>query len=299
MKIVLATVLCVLTLGYPLAEIAMGRDLKDLQKDGVLRHLGVPYANFVNGPDVGLDVEMMKLFATEIGVRYEYVPTTWKGVVGDLIGNKVIVDGKNVKMGDKVPIRGDIIANGMTILASRQVFLNFSAPTFPTQVWLVAGSRSSLHPITPNGDLQKDIVLVKGLLANKTVFGISGTCLDPKLYDLDAVHAVSKLFEGSLNELAPAVIQGEAETTLLDVPDSLIALEKWPGQVKVLGPISEQQEMAVAFRKDSPELEGAFAKFFNKIQVDGTYVMLVKKYYPDVFYYYPEFFIFKNLATAK
>ena len=150
MKIVLATVLCVLTLGYPLAEIAMGRDLKDLQKDGVLRHLGVPYANFVNGPDVGLDVEMMKLFATEIGVRYEYVPTTWKGVVGDLIGNKVIVDGKNVQMGDKVPIRGDIIANGMTILASRQVFLNFSAPTFPTQVWLVAGSPQHPDRVRPS-----------------------------------------------------------------------------------------------------------------------------------------------------
>ena len=69
--------------------------------------------------------------------------------------------------------------------------------------------------------------------------------------------------------------------------------------MKILGPVSEQQEMAVGFRKDSPELQGAFAKFFKKIQEDGTYTNLVKKYYPDVFYYYPDFFTIKNKATAN
>ena len=299
MKTILATMIGVLTLGFLILGTATARDLQDLKKEGVLRHLGVPYANFVNDGDQGLDVELMRLFSAEIGVRYEYVPTTWKGVFGDLIGNKVIFDGDNVKIADKVPIRGDVIANGLTILPAREKILNFSAPTFPNQVWLVAGSQSTLHPIAPSGDLQKDITKVKSLMTGKTVFGMTGTCLDPKLYDLDAVHAVSKLFEGSLNELAPAVLKGEAETTLLDVPDSLVALAKWPGQVKILGPVSEQQEMAVGFRKDSPELQGAFAKFFKKIQEDGTYTNLVKKYYPDVFYYYPDFFTIKNKATAN
>jgi len=299
MKAFLATMLCVFTFGFSDLGTAAAGDLKDIQNNGVLRHLGVPYANFVNGADEGLDVELMKLFSAEIGVRYQYVQTNWQGLIGDLIGNKVIIDGDNVKIGDKVPIRGDVIANGLTVLASRQKILNFSAPTFPTQVWLVAGSQSTLHPIAPSGDLQKDISKVKGLLAEKTVLGVTGTCLDPKLYDLDTVHAVSKIFEGGLNELAPAVLKGEAETTLLDVPDSLVALAKWPGQIKILGPISEQQEMAVGFRKDSPQLEGAFAKFFIKIQKDGTYSKLVKKYYPDVFYYYPEFFSQKNKATAQ
>lgn len=298
MKILLATLCCVLTLGFqPLNTAA--RDLQDIKNEGVLRHLGVPYANFVNGADQGLDVELIQLFAAEIGVRYEYVPTTWKGVIGDLIGNKVIFEGDNVKLADTVPIRGDVIANGLTVLPAREKILNFSAPTFPTQVWLVAASQSTLHPIEASGDLQKDIAKVKNLMTGKTVFGVTGTCLDPKLYNLDAVHAISKLFEGSLNELAPAVLKGEAEATLLDVPDSLVALAKWPGQVKILGPVSEQQEMAVGFRKNSPELQGAFAKFFKKIQEDGTYSKLVKKYYPDVFYYYPEFFTLKNKAAAK
>ena len=74
------------------------------------------------------------------------------------------------------------------------------------------------------------------------------------------------------------------------VADSLVALNKWPGQVKILGPISEQQEMGVGFRKESKELQQAFAAFYTRLQADGTYTALVKKYYPDVFSYYPAFF---------
>lgn len=279
---------------FGLLSVGQARDLKEIQAEGVLHHLGVPYANFINGSDQGLDIEITRLFAAEIGVRYEYVPTTWKTVLSDLIGKKVTVDGDKVTQGDVVPIRGDVIANGLTILPWRQQIIDFSEPTFPTQVWLVARSGSSLKPIEPSGNLDQDVAAVKNLLSRKSVLGVVGTCLDPKLYNLDAVQAESRLFNGSLNELAPAVLKGEAETTLLDVPDSLVALAKWPGEIKILGPVSEQQEMAVGFRKDSPQLRQAFAKFYTRIKKDGTYTALVKKYYPDVFYYYPEFFAFNK-----
>ena len=273
------------------------RDLKSIQEEGVLRHLGVPYANFISGPDQGLDIEIIRLFAKQIGVRYEYVPTTWKTVLGDLTGKKVTVDGDKVTQGEPVPVRGDVIANGLTVLPWRQQVIDFSEPTFPTQVWLVAKSASSLKPIQPSGDLNRDIAQVKDLVPGKSVLGIAGTCLDPKLYNLEAIKADSRIFNGNLNELAPAILNGEAETTLLDVPDSLVALAKWPGEIKILGPISEQQEMAVGFRKDSPELQRAFAAFYTQIKRDGTYAALVKKYYPDVFFYYPEFFAFSKDQT--
>ena len=63
-------------------------DQADVQQRGVLRHLGVPYANFVTGAGDGMDVELMKGFAGYLGVRYEYVPTSWKDVIGDLTGKK-------------------------------------------------------------------------------------------------------------------------------------------------------------------------------------------------------------------
>jgi len=299
MKPIVSALLLTLTLAAPLLAANQARDLQAIRQEGVLRHLGVPYANFVDGADKGLDVELMQLFAKEIGVRYEYVPTTWKTVIGDLIGQQVTVTGDNAAITGPTPIRGDVIANGLTILPWRQKILSFSAPTFPTQVWLIASALSPMTPITPSGDINKDIAQTKQLIANKSVMGIAGTCLDPQLYKLDAVLAISRPFSGSLNELAPAVLKGDADASLLDVPDSLIALAKWPGQIKILGPVSEHQAMAPGFRKDSVELQRAFAVFYQKIKADGTYTALVKKYYPDVFDYYPDFFSANPAPPAK
>ena len=54
------------------------RDLADVKADGVLRHIGIPYANFViiykEGHKTvvnGFDVELMKGFAKHLGVKYE------------------------------------------------------------------------------------------------------------------------------------------------------------------------------------------------------------------------------------
>ena len=168
--------------------------------------------------------------------------------------------------------------------------MDYSAPTFPTQVWLITDSRSSMMPIEPSGSTELDIKDVKKLLNGKTVFGKKNTCLDPSLYSLKDVNAVTSYFAGNLNELAPAVMNGAADSTLLDVPDVLVALAKWPGQIKVLGPVSSRQQMGVGFSKNSPELQRAFAGFYEKLKEDGTYRLLVRKYYPDVFDYFPEFF---------
>jgi ABC-type amino acid transport substrate-binding protein len=73
-----------------------------------------------------------------------------------------------------------------------------------------------------------------------------------------------------------------------------MALEHWAGKVKVIGPISGHQVRAVAFRTTSPHLKSAFNQYFEQIWNNGTYLALVKKYYPAVVRYYPEFFEFNN-----
>jgi len=264
--------------------------LARVKASGVLRHLGVPYANFVTGSGDGMDVELMQQFARHLGVRYEYVATDWANVIPDLIGRKIQTKGDEVIAIGPHPVRGDVIANGLTVLSWRQKVLDYSTPTFPTQVWLIASADSTLQPITPSGTLDKDIATVKSLLKGRMVLVKSNTCLDPSLYNLAAQGIGTKLFDGGLNELAPAVIQQESETTLLDVPDALVALEKWPGQVKVIGPVSDQQHMAVGFAKGASGLKQAFDAFLDRAKRDGTFIQLVNKYYPSVFRYYPDFF---------
>jgi len=287
------TIILFMSLATVLPALADGegpRDLPQILKSGVLHHLGVPYANFITGSGDGMDVELIQGFARHLGVSYEYVATNWKDVIGDLTGKQFKTTGDQVQITGDRPVKGDLIANGLTVLPWRRQLLNYSSPTFPTQIWVLAKADSPMNPITPGKDIASDIQTVKKLLSGTSMFGVADTCLDPSFYGVAETGAQVRMFQGQLNELAPAVINGEAQASLLDVPDALIALDKWPGQVKVIGPLSPIQEMAVGFSKSAPKLEAAFNEYLNKCKTDGTFKALALKYYPAVFKYYPDFF---------
>jgi ABC-type amino acid transport substrate-binding protein len=76
----------------------------------------------------------------------------------------------------------------------------------------------------------------------------------------------------------------------MEMPDALLALKKHPGKIKIIGPLSPAQDMAVGFAKDSVQLQIEFKKFYAQIKKDGTYLKIVKKYYPSAPEFYPAFF---------
>ena len=269
---------------------ASASDLDQIRQRGELRHLGIPYANFVTGQGDGLSVELMQRFADHLGVKYRFVQTTWGDIFADLTGKRVRPDGDDVEVLGEAEIRGDVIANGLTDLAWRRKIIDYSQPTFPTQVWCIARADFPAMPIVSSGDIGEDVRAVKALLKGRRVMGKDNTCLQPSLYGIDRTVADISSFPGSLNDIAPAIIKGDADVALLDVPDSLVALEKWPGKIKILGPVSEQQTMGVGFRKDSPELREAFNAFFVRLKASGEYRDMVMRYYPAVFGYYKSFF---------
>ncbi|ACA88537.1 transporter substrate-binding domain-containing protein [Shewanella woodyi] len=277
----------------------LARDLDEIKAEGVLRHIGVPYANFVakytEGNKVthsGLDIELMQNFAKYLGVDYQFIPATWTTVFGKLTGvNGQFVDNKVVYSSPQL-IEGDVMAHGVTILDWRKEIIDFSDDYFPSAVWLIARTSSDLIPIKPSGSLTEDIIAVKSLIKGRDVLAMKQSCLDPDLYDLYLTQAnvILPTKQLQLNEMVPAMLNDEAETTLLDVADSLIALEKWPSEIKVIGPISEEQRMAMGFRKDSPKLRKAFNQYLKQIRADGSFNELVKKYYPSAFHYYNNYF---------
>jgi ABC-type amino acid transport substrate-binding protein len=275
----------------PFGSCVWGGDLEAVKKSGKLRHLGIPYANFVTMEKAGLDVELMKGFASSLGVKYEYVESNWQDILGDLTGKVVKPQGQDPVVTGKRPIRGDVIATGFTVLPWRTKVVNFSEMTFPTGVWLVTRGDSSLRPVVPTGDFSKDILSVKNKLSGVSVLVLKDSCLDPALYGLEKTGAVLKYFptDQNLDDMIPAVMAKMADTTLMDVPVVLTALQRWPGEIKVVGPVSRAQEMACAFPKSSPELLRAFNDYLKNCKKDGTYRRLVAKYYPSVFVFYPEF----------
>lgn len=262
-------------------------DLAEIKSSGVLRHLGVPYSKFVSGDGDGLDVDILKLYSSEIGVKYEHIPTTWETVVGDLSGKKFTLKGDKVAIDGKTDVKGDIVGNGFTVLPWRQEIINFSTPYFPSAVWVLASADSDLKPIQPENDPAKDIAKTKKLLSGKQILGIRDTCLDPMVYDLENCKPVYK--EGlQLNDLPAALIKGEYEITLQDAPDALLVLVKNPGKIKVLGPITEPQLMAFGISKDSPELLDSFNSFLGRLKENGKLREIITKYYPHVFDHFPD-----------
>ncbi|MBF0270805.1 MAG: transporter substrate-binding domain-containing protein [Magnetococcales bacterium] len=271
-------------------------DLKEILARGELRHLGIKYANFVTGAGDGMDVEIIQGFAKSLGVRHTLVFTDFDTVLKDLLGKQVTRKGDEVILEGNYPVKGDLIATGYTILPWRQKVVDFSAPIFPTQVWLIARSDSSLHPIKGSRDLSQDIQETKALISGKSLLVMEKTCLDPGLYGLkDKGLDLRKYTKNTnLNEMVPALLNQDAELSLLDVADALIDLQKWTGKIKVIGPVSDMQEMAAAFPKDAPELRQAFDQYLARIRKDGSYDAIVKKYYPGIKSYFPAFFAPKS-----
>lgn len=290
-----------ITLALIMAQPAFsGDDLAQIQQHRVLRHLGVPYGNFVTGSGDGLDVDIVRLFADSLGVKYQFVETNFESAFGDLLGRQMqLRDGKMV-VGNEIPVRGDLIAGGFTVLPWRQEIAAFSDTVFPTGIWVIARADSPLQPVLPTGDIDRDIKTVREMLDGRAVLGQKDSCLDPKLYDLEQTGAKVKLFDTNrnVNEMVPAILNGEAEATLADAPDALIALDKWPDQVKVIGPLTPQQAMAAIFPKDAPQLRAAFNEFLRKIKADGTYLKLIRKYYPGILVYYKDYFQNLNSSAA-
>jgi len=275
---------------------AWAADLKEIRERGELRHLGIRYANFVTGAGDGFDVEMVQGFARHIGVKYTLVYTDFYSVIRDLLGKDVIRKGGEVNLEGDYPVKGDIIATGFTVLPWREAVLLYSKPTFPSQVLLLARADSNFTPIKGSPDLAHDIEETKALIGKNSLLVMDRTCLDPNNYGLKGTGVDLRAYtkNTNLNEMVPALLNKEAELTLLDVPDVILDLKKWAGKIKVIGPISQHQDLAAAFPKDAPALRDAFNEYLLKIKAEGIYDQLVDKYYPGIRRYFPEFFAKKN-----
>lgn len=267
-------------------------DLKEVLARGELRHIGIRYANFVTGDGDGFDVELVKGFAKYIGVNYKLVYSDFYNVIRDLLGKDVVRTGDQVTLEGDFPVKGDMIATGFTMLPWREKVLLYSAPVFPSQVLLIARADSQLNPIKGSNNLSKDIAQTRAMIGKLSLLGMERTCIDPANYGLKGTGLDLRAYTKSsnLNEIVPALLNHDAELTLLDVPDTILDLQKWAGKIKILGPISEEQKLAAAFPKSSPELRGAFDRYLRKAKADGSYDKLVDKYYPGIRQYFPEFF---------
>jgi hypothetical protein len=138
-----------------------------------------------------------------------------------------------------------------------------------SQVWLVVRTDSPVDPIVPSGDVNIDIEATRAKVQDMKVLCKSGTCLDPRLFNLEGAGA------HPLDSLPPSTtwlgcVSREAEATLLDVPDASW-LCKISRQDQVIGPLTEMQLMAVAFVRINRNF-WTIQQFFAKFWSSGAYL---------------------------
>ena len=278
--------------GILAATTVAAADLDEIKARGELRHIGIRYANFVTGSGDGFDVEIMQGFARHLGVKYTLVYSDFYNVIRDLLGKDAVRKDGEVLLTGNYAIKGDVIATGFTVLPWREQILNYSDATFPSQVLLVAPSNAPFQPIHVGADLADDIQATTQLIGSHSLLVMERTCLDPANYGLTGIGLDLKAYTKSanLNEMVPALLDSEAQLTLLDVPDAILDLRKWAGQIKVLGPVSKPQTLAAAFPKDALKLRDAYNDYLRGLKANGGYDRLVDKYYPGIRRFLPDFF---------
>ncbi len=253
------------------------QDLQTILEKGELVHLGINFANFNTAKSNGFCYEFINMFCDELKVEHKFYESDWNIIIEDLTGKKNGV------------VKGDLISTGMTILPWREDLVDFSDPIFPTQVLVVASLSSNMQTVKTS-DFEQEYKDTVSQLKGNRVACLMGTSLDLAEYNIDRDGYEVVPFDGSVDDIIPAVIQGKADAGLVDIGDALIAMQRWPGKFKIIGPITDLQYIGVAFRKSSPELKDRFNQFYAESKQNGRYMELVQKYYPFMIEYYPEFF---------
>ena len=102
--------------------------IEQVIKRGTLRvgvDVFVPYVmKDKKGELIGLEVDIARQLATDMGMKVEFVPTKWSGIIPSLITGKF-----------------DLIIGGMTLTTERNMKINFTMPYYHTGQGLLANKK--------------------------------------------------------------------------------------------------------------------------------------------------------------
>ncbi len=196
----------------------------------------------------GFDVEIINEVAKRIGVKAEFVPTEWKAMFAGLDSE-----------------RFDVIANQVSINQERTAKYDFSSP------YTVSGAQVVVN---------KETTDIKGLedLKGRKVGVTQGSNWDGIA---KKAGAEVQYYKGA-NEIFADLAAKRIEATVNDRLFISEYLLKNPNQqIKVVGPTFDSAQMALAFRKGSPELVEAVNKALADIHADGTYLKISQKWFGE------------------
>lgn len=219
--------------------------IEQVAKRGVLRvgmDVFVPWAmKDKKGELIGLEIDIARRLAEDMGVKVEFVPTEWSGIIPSLIAGKF-----------------DLIIGGMSITPERNLTVNFSLPYANSGIHMVANKELAAGLNSLAAFDKADVVLAARRGATPAT---AAKRLMPKatlrLFDEDAL---------ALQE----VLNGKAHAFVTSTPTPAFEALKHPD--KLFLPIPEpfvQGAEGFALRKGDPDALNFFNNWILLRQQDG------------------------------
>lgn len=241
-----------LALGLGLAGTATA-DLKDIQQKGALK-IGLegtyPPFNYQDesGKLTGFEVELAQALAKELGVKAEFQPTKWDGILAALESRRL-----------------DVAINQVTISEERKKKYDFTTP------YTVSG----IQALVRKGK-EGEIKSAADLAGKKVGVGL-GTNYEQWLKE-NVPQADIRTYDDDPTKFQDLNV-GRIDVILVDRLAAFEMVDKTGGRLAVAGEPFSRQESGIAVRKDNPELLAALDKALAKLKADGTLKALSEKWF--------------------
>lgn len=186
--------------------------IEQIMKRGVLRvgmDVFVPFAmKDKKGELIGFEIDVAKRLAEDMGVKIEFVPTEWSGIIAALITGKF-----------------DVIIGGMSVTPERNLKINFSDPYYYGEMALLANKQKS-EGLTLQ-DFNKAGISIAARLGSTAAFAAKANFpkAEIRLFDNEPA-AVQEVINGQVHAMVsqqplPAHKAAESPGTLISYNASL------------------------------------------------------------------------------
>jgi len=205
-----------------------------------------------NNEIVGFDIDLAKEVAKKLGVKVEFKPVAWDGIIPSL--NKGDID---------------VIWNGMTITEERKKNIEFSKPYLNNRQVVMVTADSAIT----------NLDMLKGKIVGLQLGSSSETALNGKP---DVAKNLKELKKYENNALVLADLAAKRiDAVVIDEIVGRWSMAKKPGIYKVLGEDLGPELFGVGIRKTDLSFKEAFDKALDEVKKDGTGAAVSKKWFGE------------------
>lgn len=234
--------------------------LDEIKQRGELRVAGVLYRPLIsrrpNGDYVGMDVEVMKRMAADLGVKLNVVNSEWATAVA----------GIETKKWDIVP--------ALCITEKRMEVVDFS------ESYITIGAT-----LTTSASNSKGLTSLEAFNRPEVVFAVPGGSWSESVAKQVAPQATHKVFGQSTSaDLIQEVVAGRADAVVLDTPiQTTVALAAFGDKIRIFpghnNPLDVRAcKVGYAYMKGDAKMAAYVSDFTKRLRESGQLDELVKQF---------------------